>query len=383
MDLSIHNFEKKTYTRPTKCTFCNKFLLGLSKQGLQCHRCHIDVHAGCLVQAKQKLACLNSAQANSAIPQHPTAVDMTKLTLDGGNLHHNFKAHTFTSPTFCAVCNKLLAGVYKQGFRCEVCKLSVHKGCQDAAMSSIECDRDIVATQYHQQGAELKSKLRATKANITSKAAAATAKMKTEVRRLRSSNTEEKPSQFNISGPTNVHQIAGTTKLEDRKLIPIEQIKKSSYPGSGFGENLNVSPVTDSESCSLKSLDEPLCDTAKIDDRTQVRSSILSERADIVADIAIPKDCSRDTLASSREIPPKIPRRPSSRDTEHGSTTINQSQNNAFSSASGTPTSSLPPPPPAQPVDSLPPGWFKLVDERTGSPYYYNRELGVTQWERP
>jgi len=31
-----HDFEVVSYTRPTYCDYCDKFLWGLSRQGLQC-----------------------------------------------------------------------------------------------------------------------------------------------------------------------------------------------------------------------------------------------------------------------------------------------------------------------------------------------------------
>ena len=43
---------------------------------------------------------------------------------------HQFKVHTYMRPTFCAVCNKLLKGLMRQGQQCELCGVDVHKKCQ-------------------------------------------------------------------------------------------------------------------------------------------------------------------------------------------------------------------------------------------------------------
>lgn len=48
----------------------------------------------------------------------------------------------------------------------------------------------------------------------------------------------------------------------------------------------------------------------------------------------------------------------------------------------------IPPPPPPRQASSLGPldiakGWVKLHDNSSNKPYYYNEELGITQWERP
>ncbi|XP_049272801.1 protein vav isoform X2 [Rhipicephalus sanguineus] len=42
---------------------------------------------------------------------------------------HQFMMHTFKVPTYCADCNKLLPGIFFQGYKCTVCGLGVHKVC--------------------------------------------------------------------------------------------------------------------------------------------------------------------------------------------------------------------------------------------------------------
>ena len=42
-----HTFVVQTYTRPTKCQLCNKMLVGVFKQGLQCKDCRYNVHKKC------------------------------------------------------------------------------------------------------------------------------------------------------------------------------------------------------------------------------------------------------------------------------------------------------------------------------------------------
>merc|ERR1719445_918938 len=44
---------------------------------------------------------------------------------------HTFVTHTFTKPTKCHFCNKLLVGVIKQGVKCKDCGYSAHKKCED------------------------------------------------------------------------------------------------------------------------------------------------------------------------------------------------------------------------------------------------------------
>ncbi|CAH8582970.1 unnamed protein product [Dicrocoelium dendriticum] len=42
---------------------------------------------------------------------------------------YNFEMHTFPHPTYCCVCNKLLQGIFFQGYRCRDTGLAAHKAC--------------------------------------------------------------------------------------------------------------------------------------------------------------------------------------------------------------------------------------------------------------
>lgn len=44
---------------------------------------------------------------------------------------HSFQCHTYTRPTVCQQCKKLLKGLFKQGWQCKDCKFNVHKKCMD------------------------------------------------------------------------------------------------------------------------------------------------------------------------------------------------------------------------------------------------------------
>eukprot|EP00051_Salpingoeca_urceolata_P010580 m.129700 g.129700 ORF g.129700 m.129700 type:complete len:725 (-) comp16767_c0_seq4:117-2291(-) len=43
---------------------------------------------------------------------------------------HNFQKHTFTRPTSCDHCKKLLWGIARQGYRCQDCKFHCHSRCR-------------------------------------------------------------------------------------------------------------------------------------------------------------------------------------------------------------------------------------------------------------
>ncbi|TGZ71233.1 hypothetical protein CRM22_002751 [Opisthorchis felineus] len=42
---------------------------------------------------------------------------------------YNFEMHTFQKPTYCCVCNKLLQGIFYQGYRCRETGYAAHKDC--------------------------------------------------------------------------------------------------------------------------------------------------------------------------------------------------------------------------------------------------------------
>lgn len=42
---------------------------------------------------------------------------------------HTFQVHTYTRPTVCQFCKKLLRGLFKQGLQCNDCQYNVHKKC--------------------------------------------------------------------------------------------------------------------------------------------------------------------------------------------------------------------------------------------------------------
>lgn len=44
---------------------------------------------------------------------------------------HTFVIHTYTRPTICQYCKKLLKGIFKQGVQCKDCHYNVHKKCME------------------------------------------------------------------------------------------------------------------------------------------------------------------------------------------------------------------------------------------------------------
>lgn len=42
---------------------------------------------------------------------------------------HSFMIHSYTRPTICHHCKKLLKGLFKQGLQCKDCRFNAHKKC--------------------------------------------------------------------------------------------------------------------------------------------------------------------------------------------------------------------------------------------------------------
>ena len=50
--------------------------------------------------------------------------------------NHEFVLHTFKEPTYCSICQKLLHGIFFQGYRCNRTDMNVHKGCISKAAAA-------------------------------------------------------------------------------------------------------------------------------------------------------------------------------------------------------------------------------------------------------
>ncbi|XP_011500982.1 PREDICTED: serine/threonine-protein kinase D1 [Ceratosolen solmsi marchali] len=175
--LSVHSFKA-----PTFCDFCGEMLFGLVRQGLKCEGCGMNFHKRCVIktanncsqdinQRRQSSTFLNiprspsqgstssltsvsddnhsvtitpsSSQNNSTlgIPSIITPKQSRLPSLSGRSawverelatrvkIPHTFVVHTYTRPTVCGFCKKLLRGLFKQGLQCKDCQYNSHKKC--------------------------------------------------------------------------------------------------------------------------------------------------------------------------------------------------------------------------------------------------------------
>ncbi|XP_050438733.1 serine/threonine-protein kinase D1 isoform X2 [Adelges cooleyi] len=155
-----HTLAVHSYKTPTFCDYCGQMLFGIVRQGLKCSGCNLNYHKRCVVKLlndcgggnrnkyKQKMSTSNSCTA----PRSPSSISLASAVSDesvaSGNLlnvpmksksrspspvkiPHTFVIHTYTRPTICQHCKKLLKGIYKQGVQCKDCHYNVHKKCMD------------------------------------------------------------------------------------------------------------------------------------------------------------------------------------------------------------------------------------------------------------
>ncbi|KAG5881753.1 hypothetical protein JTB14_029081 [Gonioctena quinquepunctata] len=159
--LSVHS-----YKTPTFCDFCGEMLFGLVRQGLKCEGCDQNYHKRCVGKVPNNCSYTlpeekqRRKSANLQVPRSPSGGSNTSLasanstqTEDSGlsnnrspslggrpawvekelssrvKIPHTFVLHTYTRPTICQYCKKLLKGLFKQGLQCKDCNYNAHKKC--------------------------------------------------------------------------------------------------------------------------------------------------------------------------------------------------------------------------------------------------------------
>ncbi|CAG9764072.1 unnamed protein product [Ceutorhynchus assimilis] len=165
--LSVHS-----YKTPTFCDFCGEMLFGLVRQGLKCDGCGQNYHKRCVVKVPNNCSYAlydntkseRRRSANLQVPRSPSGGSNTSLvsgnstqTEDSGlnsqqvhnrspslgrptwldrdpssrmiRIPHTFVIHSYTRPTVCQHCKKLLKGLFKQGLQCKDCNYNAHKKC--------------------------------------------------------------------------------------------------------------------------------------------------------------------------------------------------------------------------------------------------------------
>ncbi|KAL8219817.1 UNVERIFIED_CONTAM: Serine/threonine-protein kinase D2 [Gekko kuhli] len=161
-----HALNVHSYRAPAFCDHCGEMLFGLVRQGLKCDGCGLNYHKRCafripnncsgarkrrlsstsLVNSQSlRLSTTESLPSTSSdlsrcstelLPRRLTSsaytgrpIELDKLFLTKVKVPHTFLIHSYTRPTVCQFCKKLLKGLFRQGLQCKDCKFNCHKRC--------------------------------------------------------------------------------------------------------------------------------------------------------------------------------------------------------------------------------------------------------------
>uniref|UniRef100_A0A672PIE9 Serine/threonine-protein kinase n=1 Tax=Sinocyclocheilus grahami TaxID=75366 RepID=A0A672PIE9_SINGR len=154
-----HALYVHSYKAPTFCDYCGEMLWGLVRQGLKCEGCGLNYHKRCAFKIpnncsgvrKRRLSNVSLPGPSLSLPvllllssllqqrhQEPgkrlpswsgRPIWMEKMVLGRVKVPHTFVIHTYTRPTICQFCKRLLKGLFRQGMQCKDCKFNCHKRC--------------------------------------------------------------------------------------------------------------------------------------------------------------------------------------------------------------------------------------------------------------
>lgn len=170
-----HALNVHSYRAPAFCDHCGEMLFGLVRQGLKCDGCGLNYHKRCAFSIpnncsgarKRRLSTASlsssqslrlsttesvysigttssSAEETSLIRSHTQMprsasdarrfytgrpVHLDKILMTKVKVPHTFAIHSYTRPTVCQYCKRLLRGLFRQGLQCKDCKFNCHKRC--------------------------------------------------------------------------------------------------------------------------------------------------------------------------------------------------------------------------------------------------------------
>ncbi|XP_053193435.1 serine/threonine-protein kinase D3-like [Scomber japonicus] len=158
-----HTLYVHSYKAPAFCDDCGEMLWGLVRQGLKCEGCGLNYHKRCAFKIpnncsgvkKRRLSNVSLSGAVMSVARPPSTeftptpqeerpllgagkrnsllsgrpIWMEKIVLGRVKVPHTFSVHTYTRPTICQYCKRLLKGLFRQGMQCKDCKFNCHKRC--------------------------------------------------------------------------------------------------------------------------------------------------------------------------------------------------------------------------------------------------------------
>ncbi|XP_059210866.1 protein kinase D4 [Centropristis striata] len=165
MRIRPHTLVVYSYRTPTFCHHCGEMLWGLVRQGLKCDGCGLDFHKRCAFQLPNDCSRARRQVSTSLSlfpPRRPRTHSLSNQA--GGSLEeismskpssrppswaeapvwlgigygdasraqvpHTFHIHSYTKPTVCQHCHRLLKGLFRQGLQCSDCRFNCHRRCE-------------------------------------------------------------------------------------------------------------------------------------------------------------------------------------------------------------------------------------------------------------
>ncbi|KAF1380747.1 hypothetical protein PFLUV_G00167180 [Perca fluviatilis] len=160
-----HTLVVQTYRTPTFCHHCGEMLWGLVRQGLKCDGCGLDFHKRCAFQlpndcsrarrqvstslslfpprrprthslsnqAGGSLEEISMSKPSSRPPswaEPPVWLGIGYSDMSRAQVPHTFHIHSYTKPTVCQYCHRLLKGLFRQGLQCSDCRFNSHRRCE-------------------------------------------------------------------------------------------------------------------------------------------------------------------------------------------------------------------------------------------------------------
>uniref|UniRef100_A0A8C3ARD9 Serine/threonine-protein kinase n=1 Tax=Cyclopterus lumpus TaxID=8103 RepID=A0A8C3ARD9_CYCLU len=146
-----------SYRAPAFCDHCGEMLWGLVRQGLKCEGCGLNYHKRCAFKIPNNCSGVRRRRSSNVsltglvnlgrplsnqLDYFPgrerrsssqsyigRPIELDKIFLSKVKVPHTFLIHSYTRPTVCQHCKKLLKGLFRQGLQCKDCKFNCHKRC--------------------------------------------------------------------------------------------------------------------------------------------------------------------------------------------------------------------------------------------------------------
>ncbi|XP_053305135.1 serine/threonine-protein kinase D1-like [Spea bombifrons] len=174
LDFSIrpHILLVHSYKSPAFCDYCGEMLWGIVRQGLKCQGCGLNYHKRCAFNipnncrgvkrghlssrsftgqssitrpsssSQQGGGSLEDLGAKSSDWREPLITKKPRVPSFSGRplwkdwqemnrvkVPHTFQVHSYTRPTICQHCRRLLKGLFRQGMQCKDCRFNCHRRC--------------------------------------------------------------------------------------------------------------------------------------------------------------------------------------------------------------------------------------------------------------